>query len=131
VRQEGWESLLAEHILLAYSRPFAWGSHDCVLWCAEWVRKCTGHDHAEKFKGTYSTAAGAKALMRRRKWKSPEAIADKFLLVKPVMLARRGDIVLHPDGPLGICHGRQSHSLTETGVLAIPTLSCPKVWGVE
>lgn len=131
MRVEGWESLLAGHILEAYSRPFAWGTHDCVLWCADWVRKATGTDHAERYRGTYHTAAEAKALLRRRKWKSPAAAADKILPTKPVALARRGDIVLHPEGPLGICHGPRSHFLTETGVLAVPTLSCVHAWGVD
>jgi len=131
LRAEGWESLLAGHIKLAYSRPFAWGSHDCVLWCAEWVRLATGADHAEKYRGAYHTAAGAKALLRKKRLASPEAVADRFLRAKPVMLARRGDVVLHPQGVLGICHGHHSHFLTADGVLAVPTLSCPKAWGVD
>lgn len=43
--------------------PFAWGVHDCCLWAADCVLATTGHDPAAPFRGRYSTAAGALALL--------------------------------------------------------------------
>lgn len=36
--------------------PFGWGEMDCVLACADWVRRVTGHDPAEDLRLTYDDA---------------------------------------------------------------------------
>ncbi len=96
MRAEGWESLLAEY--LENPHPFQWGTNDCVLFAAEWVRLCTGIDHAAGVRGKYSTAKGAKIKMTRAGFPDAAAVADARLVSKPVGFAQRGDIVLHPSG---------------------------------
>ncbi len=128
MRSEGWETILASYV--AAPPPFAWGETDCALWTAGWVCLCTGRDYAADWRGKYRTKAGATRLMRQRGFKAPEDIADAHLNEIPVRLARRGDLLLHPEGNLGLCTGRQGVFLTETGVTRIDTLGCARAWAV-
>jgi hypothetical protein len=131
MRTEGWEGKLAAHVRGAYRQPFVWGDRDCALWSFDWVRECTGLDITHEWRGKYKTATGATRLMKKRGFANPEAVADHHLLSVPVALARRGDLLLHPQGALGVCTGRDGVFLTETSVITCPTLDCPKAWRVE
>lgn len=130
MRVPGWEGRLAAYIEAAQTEPFAWGSHDCALWAATWVQICTGGDYVSDWRGKYKTEAGAARLMLKRGYAGVEAIADDHLEEKPVRLAMRGDLVLHPSGALGICHGLRSLFVTADGLIAEKTLACPHAWGV-
>lgn len=131
MRVQGWESLLADHIQEAYGRPFAWGTHDCAVWAARWVRTCTGQDFVSAWEGHYTSELGAARLMRKRGYGHVEDIADERLTAVPVTLAKRGDLLLHPvDGALGICFGRHGFFLAERDVTMLDTLACPKAWVV-
>jgi len=131
VRVEGWESLLAAHIERAASATFAWGTNDCALWCAEWVAAATGKDFGVDWRGQYTSEAGLAALMGERGFYTAADIADSNLTAKPLNFARRGDIVLHPLGALGICVGATSYFLMESGITRIDTLRCLTAWEVE
>lgn len=128
MRVEGWEALLASHF---NARPFEWGRNDCALFAADWVRKCTGTDHAKGWRGKYSTEKGAKIKLTRAGFASVEAIADSCLASRPLGFASRGDVVLHPQGALGVCNGLKSHFLTAEGMTTFDTLACTKAWGVD
>jgi hypothetical protein len=130
MRVEGWESLLAAHIHAAYHQPFRWGQHDCALWASAWVGKAAGTDHGVLWRGKYKTELGAARLMKKRGYTVVEAIADAHLTVIPVPYAKRGDLVLHPQGALGIVTGRQSVFLMRERTESIDTLSCLKAWTV-
>jgi hypothetical protein len=130
VRVEGWEALLAAHIADARGKEFAWGERDCALWCADWVRLCTGTDLGADWRGRYTTEKGAARLMARQGYSSLAAIPDRHLPTIPVAKAKRGDVVLNADGCLGICDGRLSHFLTESGITSIETLRCARAWAV-
>jgi hypothetical protein len=130
VRTEGWERLLAEHIEAARHTPFRWGTHDCALWCADWVRQATGQDFGGTWRGTYSTGAGAARAMKRQGFAGPADVADAHLTRRPTARARRGDLLLNSDGGLGVCHGTHGHFLTETGVTRYPVSLCTAAWGV-
>lgn len=43
--------------------PFEWGSFDCLTWAASYVEAVTGCDPASRYRGTYSTAFGARRLV--------------------------------------------------------------------
>lgn len=47
----------------AMGRPFAWGTDDCVLFGADWVRWRFGEDPAAGLRGTYADEAGAGRLI--------------------------------------------------------------------
>lgn len=130
MRVSGWESLLAEYLQASRDREFAWGLNDCALWAANWVLLATGADFLSTWKGDYATARSAARLMRERGFASVADIADRHLPAKPVALAARGDLVLHPQGALGLCAGRLSHFVMAAGLTAAETLACPKAWEV-
>ena len=130
MRTEGWESRLNDYIAAARAAEFVWGRNDCALWAAGWVLECTGLDLVTAWKGKYKTETGARRLIAKRGYSGLEAIADDGLNPTPVPLARRGDMVQHPQGPLGLCNGRLSHFLTDGGVLEIETLACVRAWAV-
>ncbi len=123
--------MLATRIQQAYHVPFQWGEHDCALWCADWVFEATGADLLSDWRGKYKTAAGAARLMKRRKFSGVAAIAAKHLPEINPAMAKRGDILLHPDGSLGVCYGRHGFFLTPDSVTTIPVGACPRAWAVE
>lgn len=129
-RVGGWESLLAAHIEAARHTPFAWGAHDCALWAADWVRLCTGEDHAAGWRGRYQTELGAARLLSRRGYGNVAALADALAPAVPVAKARRGDVVQHPDGHLGVCAGRLSYFPATDGITEVETLRCLRAWAV-
>jgi hypothetical protein len=130
MRVQGWESILAEHIRQAYHATFAWGINDCCLWPADWVHKGTGTDFGSDWRGKYKTEAGAAKLMKKRGYTGPADIASEHLLEIPVPLAGRGDLLLHPEGCLGIGHGRHGFFLKADGVLMSDALACVRAWKV-
>lgn len=131
MRLEGWENRLAAYLEAGRKKPFVWGEHDCALWCARWIRDCTGTDYTRDWEGRYTTAAEARALMAERGFNDYSDIADSVLTVTPIMLAQRGDIILHPNGGLGICNGRLSHFIGETEAFTEETLACARAWKVD
>lgn len=128
-RPERWEGMLADHI--ASAGPFAWGTIDCVLWCADWVRQMTGTDHADGIRGTYADEAGAKVALASLGFASISDLIGHYLPETPAKKARRGDIMLHPMDIAGICDGAHAYFLTENGVTRIPFTACTKAWKVE
>ena len=131
MRAPDWESLLAEYLAATAGKAFDWGEHDCGLWAGTWVLLCTGRDHVSRWRGRYRTPRGARAALTRLGYPGVGAVADEALPARPVPLARRGDLVLHPDGALGICGGRHSHFLADpAGLTALDTLACGRAWAV-
>jgi hypothetical protein len=131
VRKENWEYLLAEYVRQSQELEFAWGTNNCALWASRWVDTATDSGYAADWEGQYDSAEAAQAFMESRGFANPEAIADEHLATRPsVAYARRGDLVLHPDGALGICNGRASVFLIAHGVTAFPTTRCLKAWEV-
>jgi hypothetical protein len=128
MRCENWPSLLSDH--LENAPAFQWGQNDCALWSADWVKKATGVDLTQDWRGNYSTSEEAKTFATSKGFSSYAKIASASLLPKQVAFAHRGDIVLHPQGCLGICNGLYSHFLTETGTIRFPTLNCLRAWRV-
>ncbi|WP_152051834.1 DUF6950 family protein [Tautonia marina] len=131
MRNEGWEAILAEHIEQARNNAFEWGMNDCALWSADWVRKATGEDFASTWRGRYTTETELNALLAAMDIESPGDIASEHLPEMDVPFAQRGDIVLHPQGCLGICNGLDSYFLMEQGVTRIRTRNCVKAWAVR
>jgi hypothetical protein len=130
LRVEGWESLLAKHLQGMRGKPFKWGENDCALSVARWVRTCTRQDYLSGWVGRYKTERGALMQMKKRGYTSAAQIVDEALPGIPVPFARRGDVVMHPNGALGICNGMRSVFVAEQGTLEIDTLSCTKAWRV-
>lgn len=133
MRPENWPAVLNRHLDESKTLAFRWGEADCALWVSDYVKRVTGVDHAEAFRGRYRTAQGARMALRRAGYDGVERLAAARLPGVPIAFARRGDVVLHPDGQaLGICNGRVSHFLSVHGGLTdLPTLDCVKAWSVD
>ena len=58
--------MLAEYLTLAASRPWSWGTDDCCLFVADWVRLRTGVDGAAPWRGRYRTELGCARLLNRK-----------------------------------------------------------------
>ena len=118
MRTEGWEALLAEYVSAAPA--FAWGQADCALWCADWVALATGTDFTGDWVGRYSSEAELQALLAARGLASHADIPGSVGLeeINPAF-AQRGDVVLHPQGCLGICTGLLAVFLTESGLTTL------------
>lgn len=50
----------------AAARPFAWGSFDCLLWLADWVRIKRGVDPAGDLRGRYCSMLQAARIVREK-----------------------------------------------------------------
>jgi hypothetical protein len=131
VKKEGWESLLAAHIAEASGMEFAWGKHDCALWCARWVYKATGRDYFSDWQGKYSTEEELDSLLRREGFSKPSEIVDMYANERSLAFAKRGDLVLHPCGSIGICAGKESVFITAKGIITERTMRCAKAWEIE
>lgn len=99
-----WEAALTAYVEACRERPYAWGEHDCALFCANAVHAMTGHDPAAGFRGHYSTAIGSERVLRRRGEGSLEAQLDALFAPVEPAFARRGDLVWH-DGAVGLAMG--------------------------
>ena len=131
MRIEGWEARLIEYIDQSNAKPFAWGSHDCIIWSGKWVAMVTGSDHIAEWIGRYKTESGALRVLKRLGYSSPADAVSGRLPSRPVLMARRGDLVLHEQNSIGICTGIKSYFLTEQGITAAPTGECIRAWTVD
>lgn len=57
--------LLSDYVDETERVPFAYGSHDCLLWVAGAIERITGVDHAAAYRGRYTSLAEAKGLIGR------------------------------------------------------------------
>lgn len=54
---------LADYLDSCCRRRWEWGTHDCTLFAADWVRHATGIDSAAEWRGRYATADECRALL--------------------------------------------------------------------
>lgn len=141
MRKEGWAELLATYIETAMAKEFAYGSHDCALFCADWIQIATGVDYAKDLRG-YGSVRQAYRIVA--KFGSVKAMATALIGVEPIhgAWAQRGDIVLM-DNPklvtdlpeasatLGICLGRSSAFPAVRGLWMLSTLEAAAAWKIR
>lgn len=124
-RKDNWPSLLAAFIEERRHLPFAWGSNDCCLFAADWIRCVCGIDFAEDLRGTYSTALSAARVLRRHRGVIALAEVKAGLDRKSIELVQRGDLMAFevPGGvALGICLGSVGAVVGARG-LEFPTIN--------
>jgi hypothetical protein len=110
-RNEDWPTLLHEYIQNAIAQTFSWGEHDCCLLIADEVLAMTGVDLAEPYRGKYTDAASAVALINATcggktavdLWQFVALQNDIKQLPSP-LFAQRGDVVSLEDNTLGFVH---------------------------
>lgn len=107
-RHDNWPTLLVAFIEERRHAPFEWGSNDCCLFAADWIRRACGVDFAEDLRGTYGSALSASRVLRTHGGVFDLAAVRAGLEQKPVALVQRGDLLGFevPGGvALGICLG--------------------------
>lgn len=107
----------------ARARPFAWGSEDCLTWCARCAEALTGRNPAEDLAGRYDSEEGAKAVMAEHGWRTLGGVAWSMFERIPVAQARSGDwaLIVNADGTqtLGVVCGHLVIARTEKDGLAV------------
>lgn len=132
-RCNNWPSALTAFILSKQHQPFVWGSNDCCLFAADWVKILLGYDTGEVYRGAYDSAFGAARLLEQHG--GVEGIVDKHFPRHPASAyTRRGDLVAYlalTGLTLGVCEGRDAVFPGENGIMRCPTLKCQTGWRVD
>ena len=131
----------ASKIILAEFRkqralPFAWGTADCLSWCADCALALTGADPMKKLRGRYKTAHGAAKVMKTEGWADMGEVAASMYAEIPVAQARSGDWaqIFNDDGtdPLGVVVGHVICARTEAqGLGQVPLTRAKRAFRVE
>jgi len=131
-RRPDWEQRLHEFVATAFGKPYAWGKHDCVLFCFNEIRAVTGRDFGRGVRGKYSTRLTAAKHLDKLGHATLEAFFDALLPEKPIGFAQRGDIVLADDGIPAVCVGEFALSTAEDvdGLHRVPPAQWVKAWAV-
>lgn len=110
-RRHDWPARLRETVEAARRKPFAYGSHDCLLFAADAILAMTGVDLAAPVRGSYHDAEGAAAALAAFAGGGMIEAVEKITAQHGIdrvawAFAQRGDAVLVETtiGPaLGIC----------------------------
>jgi hypothetical protein len=118
-RLHDWEARL-QHLLATHARrAFAWGVHDCLLWAAAAVDAVTGVDHAARFRGRYTDAATAAAVLRDVGRGTLTRTLDHELRRSIPAMLGRGDIAMIGSGrtaSLGVVIGADAMFVGDAGL---------------
>ena len=63
-RANDWPTELANFLLTTRKTPFKWGENDCCLFAANAILAMGGDDVAKDVRGHYTTAIGARRIMK-------------------------------------------------------------------
>jgi hypothetical protein len=115
MRPSGWDRRLRELIAECRRVPFAWGSHDCVLFAFRNYKAMTGleHDHAEVWTSQHDAARLLRVeslAVRADRWFGPSVEGWKT--------ARRGDVTM-------IGSSRAFMGQPALAVVLGPSVACP------
>jgi len=122
--------ILSDYVDETERTPFSYGSHDCLLWVAGAVERMTGVDHAEPYRGRYTTLAGGKKLIGKSLLKF---VGETFPAI-PVSRADDGDIAAVRQGRefgFGIFIGAQIYLPTLSGLGILPRGDAVKAFEVR
>ncbi len=96
------------------------GRFDCALYASGWVKRCTGNDLAQQWRGTYRRLKDGRALIREAGFDGPADLAASYLPeVRGWQNAQLGDVAtIEEDGEtaFGIIGGQQIHVLSPIGL---------------
>lgn len=140
-RLPDWEQRLAEYAASIRDLPFAWGSHDCILFAASAIEAMTGTDIAAAYRGRYDSKISAAAILKEVGEGTLLKTLNATLEKRKPSRARRGDLVWS-EGSVGVCMGPialfvgEHHLADATGVamreglISIPRRLWSKAWAV-
>jgi hypothetical protein len=126
-----WRQNLRAYLTEAHTTPFAYGSHDCMLFGAGAVQAQTGVDIAADWRGRYDTLIGGLRLILDAGYPDMATMIEAFLLQVHPAFAQEGDIAL-VDGAVGVVQGAFIYVLAEGGGVGIvPLTSATNAFRVE
>lgn len=127
-----WQSRMAEMLKSCMRTEFVWGEHDCALFACNVAQSVCGIDFADPLRGRYSTKHEAYKVLKNYAGggltEAVEKIAATYNCAEvPILMARRGDIVLGKvevvEGfgiSVGICLGEKIAFAASIGFLQKP-----------
>jgi hypothetical protein len=135
-RLHDWQERLAALVTQRLHTPFAWGTHDCVLFAADAVHAITGTDPAAAQRGTYATALCAARVIAAHGSLAGIAAAALGAEVLPLQ-ACAGDVGLVHQAAggsdrecLAVCTGACWHVPGAAGLVALPLTAAARAWRV-
>ena len=139
MRPQNWPLLLSAYIERQRYIPFKWGTHDCCLFVADWVKELTGSDLATAFRSKYDSEFSADRLLAQHK--GLEELVDWVFTTTghnpiPPLSIRRGDVgTVQTDefnGPsLGVCVGHRIALVGKTGLTFYPMTQTRRAWRID
>jgi len=138
VRNHNWHIHLAHFIEAERERPFAWGQHDCCLFCADAAVIVCGVDPAEGYRGNYHDEASAYAILQELGARTIAGVWSNCFLTVPVKAMQRGDIALvqqkgfdHPASVLNFGGRLWGIAPGDQGLRTLPLSKALQAWRVE
>jgi hypothetical protein len=131
MRQQDWDTILADRIEAARHLPFAWGTHDCVTWAVGTVCRMRGTPEPD-WLGTWESEAQGKRVLVDHGIKALAKVGTAWLEQDPldtVLTARRGDLVFSQRA-YGICIGRWTVHPGPAGLVAVPLSAAELAWRI-
>lgn len=101
---------LADYLAKTARTPFALGSHDCLLWAADWIALNRGVDPAAHLRGSYDSPLGYMRLVRKAGGVVPLVAS----CIEPKGLRR---ISKPKAGDVGVVQGMTMDGLAEVGAI--------------
>lgn len=136
-RRDDWATRLGEAFETARLLPFAYGTHDCALFCAYCVDRMTDSGIAETIRATFNYADEAAAHAVIEAGGGIEALASGLLGdPAPRNCCMRGDVMLYDHGNglgLGMHDGQQIIAPVigaRGGLVGVPLERAIKGWRI-
>lgn len=127
-----WFTALDAHVDACRAQPFAWGSHDCCTFAADWVNIVRGTDPMADLRGLASALACGRALAECGGLRA--AVTQRMGDSIPGRFAQVGDValVVHGDNQrsMGVCLGPWVAAPGEAGLLMVPIDQAEAAWRV-
>jgi hypothetical protein len=143
-RVANWAIEHYHNFLLARAKmPFAWGTNDCAMFCADGIQTMIGVDIAADFRGQYTDQASALAAIKAIAGGATIADAAAWCASKHGLvewehprMAKRGDLVIALDGEAGplaaLVHlnGADVVAPGDAGLRRLPITAVVRSWHV-
>ena len=110
------------------AQVFRPGRFDCALFAAEWVRRVSGLDLADGWRGKYRSLDEGRKMIEAKGFASHVDMAAAELLEVPVAQARVGDVAVVDELAFGIVSGERIFVLRLDGLGSVPLLQAERMF---
>jgi len=127
-----WFEALDAYVGKCQALPFAWGSHDCCTFAADWVQIVRGNDPMADLRGIRTAREAAQALQEEAGILA--AVTRRMGEPLPGTFAQVGDVALVVHGndqrSMGVCVGPWLAAPGPLGLLMVPITAAEAAWRV-